>query len=132
MILDEAIERYTNNAEYERTHGSLQGCLEFRQLAEWLKDYKRLKEQESCDDCVNRNIVLDLMQMRLSAKELYMAVYGLPPVTPEQRTGRWIRVDKNKLKCSECEVVHLIAQYPNGKINWCPNCGTKMQEVDEK
>lgn len=46
MNLDEAIDRYTNNAEYERTHGSLHGCLEFRQLAEWLKDYKRLLEQE--------------------------------------------------------------------------------------
>lgn len=48
--LDEAIKRYTRNAEYERTHGSLQGCLEFRQLAEWLKDYKRLLEQEPCED----------------------------------------------------------------------------------
>lgn len=46
MNLDEAIDRYTNNAEYERTYGSLHGCLEFRQLAEWLKDYKRLLEQE--------------------------------------------------------------------------------------
>lgn len=46
MKLDEAIARYKNNAEYERTHGNLQGCLEFRQLAEWLKDYKRLLEQE--------------------------------------------------------------------------------------
>jgi len=49
MTIDEVIKRYNDNAEYERTHGSLQGCLEFRQLAEWLKDYKRLKEQESCD-----------------------------------------------------------------------------------
>ena len=46
MTIDEAIERCTSNAEYERTHGNLQGCLEFRQLVEWLKDYKRLKEQE--------------------------------------------------------------------------------------
>ena len=46
MILNEAIERYTSNAEYERIHGNLQGCLDFRQLAEWLKDYKRLLEQE--------------------------------------------------------------------------------------
>ena len=45
MTLDEAIERYTSNAEYERTHGSLQGCLEFRQLAEWLKELKQLREQ---------------------------------------------------------------------------------------
>lgn len=46
MTLDKAIERYTSNAEYERTHGNLQGCLDFRQLAEWLKDYKRLLKQE--------------------------------------------------------------------------------------
>lgn len=48
----------------------------------------------------------------------------------EPKMGRWIRVDKDKLKCSECEVIHLIAQYPNGKISWCPNCGAKMQGAE--
>lgn len=47
MTIDEAIKRFRNNAEYERTNGNLQGCLEFRQLAEWLKDYKRLLGQGS-------------------------------------------------------------------------------------
>lgn len=56
MTLDETIERYTRNAEYERTHGSLQGCLEFRQLAEWLKDYKRLLEQEPVLDKIRAEI----------------------------------------------------------------------------
>lgn len=46
ITIDESIDRFSQNAEYERTHGNLQGCLEFRQLTEWLKDYKRLKEQE--------------------------------------------------------------------------------------
>ena len=45
MTLDESIERYTSNAEYERTHGNLQGYLEFRQLAEWLKELKQLRKQ---------------------------------------------------------------------------------------
>lgn len=45
MTLDESIKRYTDNAEYERTHGNLQGCLEFRQLAEWLTELKQLREQ---------------------------------------------------------------------------------------
>ena len=44
MTLDEAITRYKNNAEYERTHGNLQGCLEFRQLAEWLRNYQQIQE----------------------------------------------------------------------------------------
>lgn len=56
MTLDEAIEMYTSNAEYERQHGNLQGCLEFRQLAEWLKDYKRLLEQESVLDKIRTDI----------------------------------------------------------------------------
>lgn len=45
MSLDEAIKTYTSNAEYERTHGNLQGCLDFRQLAEWLEELKQLREQ---------------------------------------------------------------------------------------
>ena len=44
MTIDEAIARYKNNAEYERTHGNLQGCLEFRQLAEWLEKYQKIEE----------------------------------------------------------------------------------------
>ena len=47
MTLKEAIERYTNNADYESIYGSMRECLDFRQLAEWLKDYKRLLEQET-------------------------------------------------------------------------------------
>ena len=36
------------------------------------------------EDCISRQAVLDMMQMRLSGKELYKAVYELPPVTPKQ------------------------------------------------
>lgn len=45
MTLNETIKRYEHNAEYERQTGNLQGCMEFRQLAEWLKDYKRLSQE---------------------------------------------------------------------------------------
>lgn len=48
------------------------------------------------------------------------------------KIGHWIRFDENKLRCSECEVIHLIAQYPIGKISWCPNCGAKMAESEDK
>jgi hypothetical protein len=54
MTLDEVIKRFNNNAEYEHSNGNLQECLEFKQLAEWLKDYKQLKEQELCEECVSK------------------------------------------------------------------------------
>ena len=44
MTIDEAIKRFQSNAEFERTHGNLQGCLEFRQLAEWLEELKTLRQ----------------------------------------------------------------------------------------
>lgn len=43
MTIEEAIKRYVDNAEYERTHGNLQGYLEFKQLANWLKELKQLR-----------------------------------------------------------------------------------------
>ena len=48
MTIDEAIQRYTDNAEYERTH-DLQGCLEFTQLVKWMKELKQLREVENND-----------------------------------------------------------------------------------
>lgn len=68
MMIDEAIKRYSDNAEYERAHGSLQGCLDFKQLAEWLKDYKRLLEQEPCDNAISRQAVLDKIKTEISEK----------------------------------------------------------------
>ena len=44
MTIEESIIRYKNNAEYERTHGNLQGCLEFRQLAEWLEQLQKIQQ----------------------------------------------------------------------------------------
>lgn len=44
ITIDEVITRFKHNAEYERTHGSLQGCLEFRQLAEWLEKLQKIEE----------------------------------------------------------------------------------------
>ena len=58
MTIDEAIERYESNAEYERTHGNLQGCLEFRQLEKWLEElraYRNMYHAENVDNCLRKN-----------------------------------------------------------------------------
>ena len=60
-------------------------------------------------------------------KECYTV---LPSVNP-QKIGHWIRVDDTKMKCSNCDIIHLIAQYPRIGINYCPNCGAKMVEPQE-
>lgn len=44
------------------------------------------------------------------------------------RHGRWENTSTpNQLRCSKCDVIHFIAQYPHGEINFCPNCGANMK-----
>nr|DAL15131.1 MAG TPA_asm: RimK-related lysine biosynthesis protein, Probable-dependent amine/thiol ligase family Amino-group [Caudoviricetes sp.] len=45
----------------------------------------------------------------------------------EVKHGTWENTNTpNQLRCSNCEIIHFIAQYPHGEINYCPNCGTRM------
>lgn len=80
MTLDEAIKRYTNNAEYEHTHGNLQGCLDFGQLAEWLKELKQLKEQMSDSEKPNKWIPVS---KRLPEKDGEYLLFGKIDETEE-------------------------------------------------
>ncbi|MBQ1297139.1 MAG: hypothetical protein IIY21_24050 [Clostridiales bacterium] len=100
-----------------------------------LKAYKmaiQALDQEPCEDAISRQAVLDMMQMRISGKELYKAVYELPLVNPT-KTGHWIFVDKahEHAHCSECDYgdVDLLDGRPH---NYCPNCGAKMVELQER
>lgn len=140
MTLDETIERFNHNAEYERTHGNLQGCLEFRQLAEWLGELKKLKKQtEPCEDCISRQAVLECLdwyehdrcEIDIYIREIVEDIKKLPSVQPEQRTGTWKIVDvlhgewegTKKYACDKCgEKVGVF------KSNYCPNCGRRMGE----
>lgn len=73
MTIDEAIRHCEEVAEEKeaqaweaqlqeeyRTIKSCKGCAEeHRQLAEWLKELKQLREQEPCEDCISRKALLD-------------------------------------------------------------------------
>lgn len=48
----------------------------------------------------------------------------------EVKRGTWENTNTpNQFRCSNCEIIHFIAQYPHGEINYCPNCGTRMDGV---
>lgn len=64
MTIKEQITIFEHNAEHERKEGDLNNCLHFRQLAEWLKDYKR------CGDAISR---LDKIQQTLYALDKEVA-----------------------------------------------------------
>lgn len=99
-------------------------------------------EQEPCEDAISRQAMLDGLASIAKAKaksDAQKSLMGrvmffterLPSVKPQEpKTGYWIRVDKDKCKCDQCEVISFIGMYPNGDINYCPNCGAKMEREE--
>lgn len=49
------------------------------------------------------------------------------------KIGTWVNTNTpNHLRCTCCDVIHFIAQYPRGRIAFCPNCGAKMIEKEDQ
>lgn len=47
-------------------------------------------------------------------------------VEPEQKKGKWIFIEPNGFKCSECNRYLNIA-CGDVRMNFCPNCGVHMR-----
>lgn len=150
MTLDEAIKHAEEVADgHDRIKQikavTLEECRcaeDHRQLAEWLKDYKRLleKQDDAIKYCETINKVSQTCGMpyrfveneaKKAAKALKAlqqescedAIAELPSVTPQPKMGRWIK-GKYKDTCDKCRCT-----YPKniGIKNYCPNCGTRMK-----
>ena len=95
------------------------------------------------DDCISREKAKQFLYERLDRlndDELYDIfsriiddMYNeLPSITPKAKMGRWIDIQYFKAddtyyrpKCPFCSIE------PKEYSNYCPNCGAKMQEVEE-
>ena len=55
-------------------------------------------------------------------------IKDMPSVTPAEKVGRWKPYDGSWYECSECGAIREAVGYFE---NFCPNCGAKMQEVEE-
>lgn len=100
-------------------------------------------KQEPCKDCISRQAAIESVKgmcgviSPLSDHVILISKAGaiaelnmLEPVTPNPKTGHWIKHEHNgigHIECSECLCcfleVHLLHN------SYCPNCGAKM-EVD--
>lgn len=131
MILDEAIKhaeevaveqdklckRYDDASGYSRSHNEAirttdakrcEKCAsEHRQLAEWLKDYKRLKERELCEDAVSRQAVIRIAEQgQVQGYEWqFKELNKLPSVNPQETVSEFAD------RCREC-----------GKMKRCRDC----------
>lgn len=147
MTIDEAIKHCEEVANGMTTQGDCKECAEdHRQLAEWLRDYKRLLEREPCEDCISRQAILDKIKEVCFSKEwlqfrwhngsngqrdfLINYIVQLPPVTPQPKMGQWIGINPmvDTLMCSECGENIVSEEFES---LYCPNCGCRMKGEEE-
>ena len=96
-----------------------------------LEAYKMAIEalkQESCEDCVSRQVVKD----KLNKCNPYSGDWfcesdldDIPSVTPKPKTGHWTHDGShwaNRWLCSKCGYKLFDEQ-----SNYCPNCGSRME-----
>lgn len=115
-------------------NGENKGCQkcakEHRQLVEWLKDYKRLLEQEPCEDAISRQAVLKLVYADWKYEGLESDIENLPPVTPQQNTGHWIDVTKQNKESYQLGKKHGVIEELNKikaeLLDKCPNTMSRL------
>ena len=89
-----------------------------------------------CDDAISREAAITIAGTHtLTVDETVKALERLPSVT--HKSGKWILLDEcanSGYYCSECQKKLVKEGWSNTvkKINYCPNCGAKMESEDEK
>ena len=93
-------------------------------------------EQEPCDDAISREFMYKLGAKCIAVRNendvlvAIASIESLPPVTPKQKSGHWIKVTNGR-GGHECDLCYEYApSYQTGEeylTNYCPNCGAKMK-----
>jgi len=96
-------------------------------------------EREGYEDCISRQAVHEAIERWAGSTSVLVAlptrevrplldsIHELPSVAPQPKIGQWIFdeiLDKHYY-CSECKSMGV------DYWDYCPNCGAKMQEVEE-
>ena len=101
------------------------------------KDGKEICQQV-CKDAISKQARFEILtKYNLEMSKIAEDMNKLPPVTPQQKYGKWIVVSDGYgesayiCECSECKDTVWVYKDADRKWNYCPSCGAKMQESEE-
>lgn len=140
---------YCDDTEVIEEHlANYQRCADrHRQLAEWLKDYKRLLEQQPCDDAIGRQAVHETIERWAGSMNVLVAlptreirplldsIHDLPSVNPQPKTGHWKYAEQLQAEiCSCCSCIkgNYFFSDIEVPIKFCPNCGASMESEERE
>lgn len=104
---------------------------------------RKALEQESCEDAISRQEVLEQIYdwskgefLRTTNPFYYLRkrIKSLPQVNTQPKTGhwKWLQYDSNpeigNYHCSECDFIPASFNLANKHLKYCPNCVTRMKE----
>ena len=93
---------------------------------------------EQSDDCISREALIEKAtswDKHFADSERYVSltdIQGAPPVTPQPKRGKWIRVNGDYVctlwKCNQCgNEIYSETEYDRKKFHaWCGKCGCRM------
>ena len=92
------------------------------------------KEQEPCEDAIDRKYLTGLMFTEADLSDAHTCyesirkiVEEMPSVTPIRPRGCWIDKSPISFVCDKCN--YEVQRYNN--TNFCPSCGADMREPQE-
>lgn len=100
-------------------------------------EIEKEEKEEDAEDCISRQEAIRAIQ-----DEYYDHAVGIdivdiiahmPPVIPKAKAGRWewVQYDANpeigNFHCSECRYIPASFNMSAQKLNFCPNCGARME-----
>lgn len=148
MTLDEVIkhceevaEQYETQADKWEEEGgerwgktlSCRECArEHKQLGEWLKDYKRLLNKQTCKDAINRQVVKEQMiKYGFHAPDMTVTefVEDLLPIAPTHKKGKWIVEIWNNREHHTCSDCQRVVDY-EPCYHYCPYCGEEKESEE--
>lgn len=141
MDLDSAIQSFEDEMEKQTVLGHPENIDNLEQMSEWLKELKAYREQDG--DAISRDKVIVQLSHLLSdwdddwnvgIRKCIETVKSVESATPQPKNGRWVNGNSygdqynyyQSYVCSCCK-----HEYDVHGWNYCPNCGAKMQEVEE-
>lgn len=116
-------EKICDQSEGEKTIDALQNAI-------------KALEQEPCEDVVSRQAVLDLPRIKTHnvwGNVIYESVdvenvRQLPPVTPQQKIGKWIyKKEEDSYRCSLCGFPCHKDNFGAIPTKYCAGCGAVME-----
>lgn len=140
-------EKICDQSEGEKTIDALQNAI-------------KALEQDPCGDCISRDAVLKAIDAKAWEFCDYLISKGrndeqkpvshfadnlrecvgedLPSVTPQPKMGHWISYNWNDngiarwgIKCDQCYKEYRYGGEMGGTYKYCPDCGSKMSEVED-